>query len=157
MRTVGRDGYDPNQLWFMGRDARLGEGRYLPADAALRDGLLDEVAEFIAMTEPRVPSRDEHRRVKDEIAARTAELADTRSGLRPAVERRSIQAIEAELHSLRNSLEVLGEQVEAEIQDFYAGRGSLEILDSAVTTLRNNPDRFPLMNQYYRPDGPVAS
>jgi hypothetical protein len=157
MRQVGGDGYDPNQLWFMGRDARLGEGRYLPADAVLRDGLLNEVAEFIAMTEPKVPSREEYLRVRDEIAARTAELADTRAGLRPAAERRSVQVIEAELEGLRNSLAALGDQVEAETQAFYAGRSSLEILDSAVTTLRNDPDRFPLMNRYYRPDGSAPS
>ena len=54
---------------------------------------------------------------------------------------------------LRNSLEVLGDQVEAETQAFYAGRGSLEILDSAVATLRDNAGGFPLMNKYYRPDG----
>ena len=157
MRTVGRDGYDPNQLWFMGRDARLGEGRYLLADAVLRDALLDEVAEFIAMTEPKVASREDYLRAKDEIAARTAELADTRAGLRPAAERRSVQAIEAELEGLRNSLEALGDQVEAETQAFYAGRSSLEILDSAVAMLRDNPGEFPLMNKYYRPDGAAPS
>ena len=86
------------------------------------------------MTEPKVPSREEYLRVKDEVAARTAELADTRAGLTPAAERRSIQAIEAELEGLRNSLEVLGDQVEAETQAFYAGRDSLEILNSAVAT-----------------------
>ena len=156
IRHAGRDGYDPGQLWFMGRDARLGEGRYLLADPVLREALMEEVAGFIEMTEPKVASSGDYLRAKDAVAALAAELADAKAELGPAAGGRGVQDIEAELRDGRAALATLRDQVAAETQAANRGRGSLEIFNSAVAALRDNPDRFPLMNRYYKPDGGLA-
>ena len=77
------------------------------------------------------------------------EIEQARVGHLPEGEARSVAELEGALATLGNEVDRLHDQVSAQIKAQNATRGSMEIVDHAVTTLRANADRLPWLNRYF--------
>jgi hypothetical protein len=137
MRTTGRAGYRPEHLWFMNADVRVGEGRYLRVDPALRSALIDEVHAFITATEPHTPSEALLDAADSEFNTLSMQDGDAGTEARMmelAVIRRGLHARVAEEHRALN-----------------AGLDSATLFDGLEKALLDNPGNYPTLHRYYDP------
>ena len=154
MRVVGKDGYDPDLLWFMNRDTRIGPDTYLVADPTLRDELMAEVARFIEETEPVTRSEPTLEELQARFTAVTNAMADhgaalARDGAAPSGER-SLDDLMDEQVSLNDQLRDLRLTVADEHRELNAGQSSIDVFGQLERHLKENSKTFPLLDRYYQ-------
>lgn len=136
MRVYGREGYRTDLLWFMNTDSRVGEELYVEADHGLRDALLDEIALFIAATEPRTPGDAEYERLDMEFIKAASD--PLRKG---------------EVEDLRQRREEARQQRDDEHRKLNSEQTGEQVFASLEKELLANPQKYPILTKYYDPTG----
>jgi hypothetical protein len=121
MRVKGREGFDTGKLWFMRSPVTDTEGKVIEPNTELRDTLLDEIYEFIQMTDLPVP---EERQALDK-----AMLEGQTEGL----EELSAKAKEADQKQL----------------DEHWAVSSSDLFEGLEGVLEQNKEKFPTLYKYY--------
>lgn len=149
IRVYGREGYRKDLLWFMFQDTRIGDNKYVKADPALRDRLIDEIATFIEATEPKTPSELQLERVTTEFNEVNQKLL-TLSHSAPKVPQQ-IADLNRRLEDLSSRRTELSEKVVEEHKAMNATLDSGELFARIERELLDNPEKYPTLAAYYDP------
>lgn len=125
---------DPTHFHFMETSFSCGGGVVQP-DAALRDELIREAAELTRLTDPYTLRSDELTNLENEI--------NKFQGGRTKEDREQFDAKWKEYSDLKTEVSTAEINQTNQLTDE-------QIIDLVEQTIRANPDKFPLLNQYYR-------
>lgn len=143
MRLYGKDGYRTDLLWFMFEDLRIGKDQYIEADHALRDKLIDEIAQFIEATEPVPQSQPAYKAA----VARIEQIGTARL----TAEGDALDQLDQDLDTAEALAKQLKQQMMAEHQAANAQLSSTDIFAAIEKELLQNPAKYPTLAKYYDP------
>lgn len=123
IRVRGEQGYDKDYFWFMHKDVKIGDDKYLEVDETLRDKLIKEAAKLIQATEPRVEGEDE----LDDLKGRVMELDE--KGLERYAQ--------------------LKKEVPAKHQERNRDLDSATLFKGIEDELLQHPEKYPTLFHYY--------
>lgn len=123
MRTVGRNKFDTNRLWFMRQPVRDSSGTLISPDTELRDKLLDEVGQFIKSTD--LPELKEEKDLEEAMSKK-------------ATKSEELMRLNDLLKSARESQ--LESHWETSSENFFSNMEQV---------LLTNSKKFPILHKYY--------